>query len=46
MLPLVLCNIDFDFSRQHPMPNTVIISAEYTPQGMLCRHWGEMKLGG
>jgi broad specificity phosphatase PhoE len=41
MLPLILRNIDFEFSRQHHIPNTGVISAELTPDGLVCRQWGD-----
>lgn len=46
MLPLILRNIDFDFSRQHHIPNTAMIIAELTPEGLVCRQWGDIELGG
>lgn len=44
MLPLVLCNLDFSFAYQHNLANTATVSAEITPDGLVCRQWGDIKL--
>jgi probable phosphoglycerate mutase len=43
MLPLVLNNVDFAFASRHDLPNTAVVSAESTPQGLMCLQWGEEK---
>ena len=43
MLPLILNNIDFTFANWQRLPNTAIVSAETTPEGLVCLRWGEEK---
>jgi hypothetical protein len=42
MLPLVLRNIDFPFVQNSHLDNTDVVVAESTPQGLVCRSWGEV----
>jgi probable phosphoglycerate mutase len=44
MLPLILRNIDFAFARQHALPNTALVSAESTPNGLVCTQWADLAL--
>jgi len=44
MLPLVLRNIDFQFSIAHEMGHTDAIVAELTPAGLVCLAWGAIRL--
>ena len=44
MLPLILRNIDFPFVQNSHVHNTDVIVAESTPEGLVCRSWGEVKL--
>ena len=46
MLPVTLRNIDFDFVRQHPIPNAGFIVAEARPDGLYCLSWCGIPLGG
>lgn len=43
MLPLILINIDFNFAKWESLPNTAVISAESTSDGLVCLQWGEVK---
>ena len=42
MLPLVLPNIDFQFSATHGLSHTAIAMAELRPEGLMCLIWGEV----
>lgn len=44
MLPLVLANIDFQFTLTHPISNTGIIIAETGPDGLVCTTWIDEKI--
>ena len=44
MLPLILHNLDFTFTSQHSLSNTAVISAESTPDGLVCLQWDQEKL--
>lgn len=41
MLPLVLTNIDFQFTMTNPISNTGIIIAETRPDGLICTTWSD-----
>ena len=41
MLPLLLANIDFQFTLTHPIENTGIIIAETGPDGLVCTTWND-----
>ena len=40
MLPLVLQNIDFQFSAKHGLSHTAMVVAELHPKGLICTGWG------
>jgi broad specificity phosphatase PhoE len=42
MLPLVLTNIDFNFTLSHAIPHTTPIIAELQPEGLVCLNWGDL----
>ena len=44
ILPLVLANIDFQFTLTHPISNTGIIIAESSPDGLVCTTWIDEKI--
>jgi broad specificity phosphatase PhoE len=39
MLPLVLTNLDYDFTTGHRILNTAHVVAEWTPDGWRCTEW-------
>ena len=39
MLPLVLDNIDFEFSMAHSLSNTGVVVAEKGDEGLVCLEW-------
>ena len=43
-LPHVLTNVSFDKARSLPLDNTLLIEAERTQRGLICRVWGERAL--
>lgn len=43
MLPMILTNIDFSYVSWKRLPNTAIVSAQCTPEGLVCLQWGEDK---
>jgi probable phosphoglycerate mutase len=43
-LPHVLTNVDFPTARSLPLDNTIVITAEPTQGGLLCRAWGDKVL--
>lgn len=44
MLPLVLTNIDVPFVVEHGISHTSPIVAQATPAGLMCSHWGEIRV--
>ena len=43
MLPLILTNIDNDFSNTHSIGHTEIIIAELNADRFVCRQWGDIQ---
>jgi broad specificity phosphatase PhoE len=44
MLPLVLTNIDFNFTLQHSLGHTGYVLAESRAEGLYCLQWDEIEL--
>lgn len=44
MLPLILENVNFQFSAQHGMAHTMPIIAEVRPEGLIGLQWGDVPL--
>jgi probable phosphoglycerate mutase len=45
MLPLILRNIDFDFTLNHGLGNTETVVAEAMGRELICRAWGPISFG-
>ncbi len=44
MLPLVLTNVDFQFTLTHHLSNTAYVAAEAGSQGLICLTWDDITL--
>jgi broad specificity phosphatase PhoE len=44
MLPLILTNVDFQFTLTHHLGNTAYVAAKAGPQGLICLTWDDITL--